>query len=70
MIWADKLALLWWFVVLLFLNVIGQSGSFAQTYGTAGGWWTVFQISLLTVLPVWIILRIIDGLVGRRRHHY
>lgn len=64
--WADKIALLWAFLLLLGLNVLGQPGAFAVTYGTAAGWWGVIQVLLIGVLPIWIILRVVAGNRPRR----
>lgn len=61
--WADKLGVLWAFVVCVFLLAMAEDKSAILT-------WPVIHDLLIVIVPVWLFLRLIDWLIGgpARRH--
>lgn len=55
MIWVDKLALLVWLPVTLFAIAVNLGPAPATSPGLLKFW---FDLSLMTVLPLWVTLRL------------
>jgi len=63
MCWADKLGVLWAFVVVGFLLAMAGDKSAIVT-------WPVIHDLLIVIVPVWVFFRLVDWLTGgpaRRR---
>lgn len=65
--WADKLAILWAFVVML--AVVWVASPSYAAFHSAHSLFTIARGLLILVGPVWIFLRLVDWLIGgpRRR---
>ena len=65
-IWADKLAMILWFIVTLFAGAMSL-GAPPTNPGFLTAW---IELTAITVLPLWVFLRLVDWLFNgpaRRR---
>ena len=68
MIWADRVALVWGFVLILFILMLQQPGGFENSLSAEnilGGWGSL--LFKLVVIP-WGLLRIVDAMFTRRSY--
>jgi hypothetical protein len=68
MIWADRLALAWGFILILFILMLQQPGGFENSLAAEiiiGGWGSL--LFKLVVIP-WGLLRIVDAMFTRRSY--
>ncbi len=54
--WADKLAIIFWVLVTLFAGLM-SAGAPATSPGFIVTW---LELSLITALPAWVFLRLVD----------
>ena len=67
MCWADKLGVLWAFLVVLFVLILAPDRGVASAALVSG---EGLKLLAIVILPVWVFFRLIDWLTGgpaRRR---